>query len=438
MKKLMYLLLVAALLSGLVATGTACGPTPTPGPTATPKVVEKVVTPTPAPPGPVTITFWHGYNPLETKTLDEKVTPAFEKKFPNIKVKAQPVPYDEFHKKLLTAIAGGTAPDLIRADIIWVPEFAEMGALATLDTQMKDFDALKAKVFEGPLSTNLWKGHYYGLPLDTNTRVLIWNKAMFKAAGISEPPKTFDKFVEACKKIKALGKDKYCFADGGTYAWAVNPWIWSSGGDVTDPGITKATGALNGPGTIAAYEFLLDLVKKEYIHPGILGGGVDTWGGLAKDTIAMVLEGPWFPPLFKTQFPDKEYGFALMPAGKGGSISVVGGEDIVMFQQSKNKDAAAEFIRFMLSPETQLTMAEVGQMPVLKELLETDYMKKHPFYGIFLEQLKTAKARTPHPAWPKVEDILTQAGQVILRGEKALKTALDEAAAKIDPLLVVK
>lgn len=402
------------------------------------KPVEVVVTATPVPPGPVTITFWHAYNPLETETFDKKVVPAFEKAHPNIKVQAQPVPYDEFHRKLLTAIAGGTAPDVIRSDIIWVPEFAEMGALVALDELMPDFDTYKDEVFPGPLSTNFWKGHYYGLPLDTNTRVLVWNKAMFEAAGISEPPETFDDFLAACEKIKALGKDKYCFADGGTYAWAVNPWIWSSGGDITDPEITKATGYLNGPETVAAYEFLLGLVKKEYIHPGILGGGVDTWGGFAKDEIAMILEGPWFPPLFATQFPDKEYGFALMPAGKGGSISVVGGEDIVMFQQSKNKEEAAEFIRFMLSPETQLTMAEAGQMPVLTELLDTEYMQKHPFYGIFLQQLKTAKARTPHPAWPKIEDILTQAGQAILREEKAPQAALDEAAAQIDPLLAGK
>ncbi|MGQ9600513.1 MAG: extracellular solute-binding protein [Anaerolineae bacterium] len=430
------------LLSSLVTLSlvlAACAPKPTPEVIRETVEVTKevVVTATPVPPGPVTITFWHAYNPLETETLDKKVIPAFEKAYPNIKVQAQPVPYDEFHRKLLIAIAGGAAPDVIRSDIIWVPEFADMGALVALDELMPDFDALKGKVFPGPLSTNFWKGHYYGLPLDTNCRVLIWNKAMFEAAGIKEPPSTFDDFLSACEKIKALGKDKYCFADGGTYAWAVNPWIWSSGGDITDPEITKATGYLNGPQTVSAYEFLLNLLKKEYLHPGILTG-VDTWGGFAKGEIAMILEGPWFPSLFGKQFPDVEYGFAPMPAGKGGSISVVGGEDIVMFQQSKNKEAAAEFIRFMLSPETQLTMAEAGQMPVLTELLDTEYMKTHPFFGIFLEQLKTAKARTPHPLWPKIEDILTLTGQIILSEEKAPQEALDEAATKIDPFLAGK
>lgn len=394
-----------------------------------------VVTATPEPEGPVTISFWHGYNPVETEMLDNTVIPMFAEEHPNIIVEAVAVPFDEFRRKLLTSIAGGTAPDLIRADIAWVPEFADMGALAALNEVMPDFDENAAALFPGPLSTNLLNGNYYGLPLDTNTRVMVYNKDMFEQAGITEPPATIDEFLTDCAAIKALGPDKYCFADGGTYAWAVNPWIWSFGGDVTNADITAASGTLNGSATIEAYEFLKTLVDDGYIHPGILGGGIDTWGGLANDQIAMVLEGPWFPPLFESQFPDKEYGFAPMPAGAGGSISVVGGEDIVMFQQSDHKEAAAEFIRFMLSPEIQLKMAEVGQMPVRNDLLTSDAIQDHPFFGPFLEQLETAHARTPHPMWPRMEEVLTQAGGAILAGEASAQQALDDAAAQIDALL---
>jgi multiple sugar transport system substrate-binding protein len=396
------------------------------------ETVEKLVTAVPEPAGPVTITFWHGYNELETETLDEVVIPAFEAAHPNIKVEALNVPYDQFRRKLLTAIAGGTAPDLIRSDIIWFPEFADMGALAKLDEVMPDFQDYADAVFPGPLSTNYHNGHYYGLPLDTNTRVMVYNKQMFADAGIDAPPATMDEFLAACEKIKALGEDKYCFADGGTYAWAVNPWIWSFGGAVTDPDITMATGYLDGSESQAAYEYLKNLVDEGYMHPGILGGGVDTWGGFGNNEIAMILEGPWFPPFYSGE---AEYGFALMPAGDAGSISVVGGEDIVMFQQSDHKEAAAEFIRFMLSEETQLSMAEVGQMPVIAAILETEEMQNHEFFGIFLEQLETAKARTPHPNWSKIEETYTLAGGIFLRGEASFEESLGEAAATIDGLL---
>lgn len=437
------LLVVLSVLLTMGMLLSACASAVTPTATEAPTTAAATTTaatdaPTAAPSAaPVTITFWHGYNAdVETPFLEKTIIPAFEATHPNIKVESVNIPYDQFHQKLITAMAGGTAPDLARLDIIWVPEFADMGALANLSDTMSDFATYKDAVFPGPLSTNYLNGSYYGLPLDTNTRVLIYNKAVFKAAGIDTPPATIDEFTADCAKIKALGPDIYCFADGGTYGWAMDPWIWSFGGDMTAPDLSKATGSLNGPDTVAAYQFLKDSIDKGYIHPGIMGGGVDTNGGLGQGTIAMDLDGPWFPPSFSTQFPNVEYGMALMPAGKGGSISVVGGEDIVMFQQSKNKEAAAEFIRYMLSLDTQMQMASIGQMPVLKATTEGDNLAKLPsYFGIFLQQLQTAKARTPVANWTKMEQILSNAGTAILNGTTTAQAGLDDAASQIDPLL---
>jgi len=381
---------------------------------------------------PVMITFWHAYNAdVEAKLLEEILIPAFESENPGINVQSVLVPYDQFRRKLLIALSGGTAPDLARVDILWVPELADQGALANMEELWSDFD----QFLPGPLSTNLYNGSYYGLPLDTNTRVLVYNVDMFEDAGIAEPPATMDDLLTACEKIKELGEEKYCFADGGTYAWAVNPWIWSFGGSVTDADITTTDEYYNGPETVAAYQFLKDAVDNGYLHPGILGGGVDSWGGFGQDQIAMILEGPWFPAMFEGQFPDKEYGMALLPAGDGGSVSVVGGEDIVLFQQSQNKDAAVKFLEYLLSEEVQLQLATTGQMPVLKSAVDSDFVKDHDFFGIFLEQLETAKARTPHPNWSRIEEIMTNTGTAILNGTVGVQEGLDEAVQLIDPLL---
>jgi ABC-type glycerol-3-phosphate transport system substrate-binding protein len=205
---------------------------------------------------------------------------------------------------------------------------------------------------------------------------------------------------------------------------------------MTDPDITKATGFLNDPDSVAAYQFMKDALDKGYIHPGIKGGGVDTWGLLAKGDVAMILEGPWFPPSFEQQYANVPYGMALMPSGKGGSISVVGGEDIAVFQQSQQKEAAMEFVRYMLAMDTQLQMASVGQMPVLAASSQGDALSKQPqYFGIFLDQLKNAQARTPTPVWTQMEQILTDSGTAILSGKSPVQQAMDDAAAKIDKLL---
>jgi multiple sugar transport system substrate-binding protein len=76
----------------------------------------------------------------------------------------------------------------VRLDIIWSPEFAEQGFIANLSETMPDYQTYADAVFPGPLSTNAYNGAYYGLPLDTNTRVFIYNPALYEEAGIAAPP----------------------------------------------------------------------------------------------------------------------------------------------------------------------------------------------------------------------------------------------------------
>lgn len=382
----------------------------------------------------VTLNFWHGYDDAETKVFNTQVIPAFESANPGIKINAQAVPYDAFHRKLVTAIAGGESPDAIRSDIIWVPEFADMGALVPLDQAMSDFNDLKAKVFPGPMASNFYKGHYYGLPLDTNTRVLIWDPASFQSAGLSAAPTSIDDYTSAVAKLSGGGK--YGYAEGGTGAWNVLPWIWSFGGAITDDGVTKATGFLDGPDSVAAVTWFVGLYKDHEQGPSVLGGDPHTDVGFGKGTYASILDGPWMQPVFSSTYPSLKYNFSPVPAGKGGSVSVVGGEDIVMFKESKHQKETMEFIRFMLSSQTQLTMGKIGQMPVLSELAGNSELPS--YYAAFQQQLKTAKVRTPHPAWPQMDDLIGTAVANALKGSMTPQQALSQAASKIDALLGAK
>lgn len=385
---------------------------------------------------PVTITFWHTYSEQspENTTLVDVLIPVFEAANPGINVESVPYPYDGFRQALLTSAAGGAGPDLIRLDIIWSPEFAELGVLKNLSTDMPDFEEYAAAVFPGPLSTNLYNGEYYGLPLDTNTRAFVYNPALLAEVGL-ELPTTMEEFSASCEAITALGEEHYLFSDGGTSGWNLLPWIWSFGGDVTDPEITTATGYVNGENTVAAIQFIKDHMDSGCISDGFIGSGIDNWGGYFTGTIATMLEGPWLNSTAAAQFPDFEVGTALFPAGEAGSISVVGGENIVISATSANQEAALEFLRFTQSEEYQLTMTTVGQITVLNNLLEHEYFQTHPYYGVFLEQLQDAKARTPHPKYTQIENVLSEAVQFALRGEIEIQEALDYAAEEINALL---
>lgn len=386
---------------------------------------------------PVTITFWHTYSEAspENTTLVETLIPAFEAEHPGINVESVPYPYDGFRQALLTSAAGGEGPDLIRLDIIWSPEFAELGVLTNLSETMPDFDEYAARVFPGPLSTNLYNDAYYGLPLDTNTRAFVYSPALLEQAGIEVVPTTVDELLESCEAVQALGEGYYLFSDGGTSGWNILPWIWSFGGDITDEAITTSTGYVNGEKTVAAIEFIRQGIESGCFSDGYIGSGIDNWGGYFGGTIATMLEGPWLNSTAEAQFPDFEVGTTLIPAGEGGPVSVVGGENIVISATSEHPEEALEFLRFTQSEEYQIEMTKVGQLTVLNDLLDDEYFETHPYYGAFLEQLQTAKARTPHPKYTQIENILSEAAQLALRGEMSAQEAMDLAAEEIDALL---
>ena len=113
----------------------------------------------------VTITFWYAYaenaSAPEMQRLTKLVIPRFEKLNPSIKVEQVPFSYSNLQQKLTTSVAGGTLPDVVRADLSWVPQYAKLGAFAKLNGVMPDFKKYARAMYPGSLATNLYKGNYY-------------------------------------------------------------------------------------------------------------------------------------------------------------------------------------------------------------------------------------------------------------------------------------
>lgn len=389
-------------------------------------------------PSPVTLTFWgtygNGGNSAQTDALQKTVIPAFEAANPGIKIQYVDMPYDDLLQKLTTGAAAGQLPDLVRSDIGWVAKFGALKVFAPLDEDMSNFQTLADDTYPGSLATNKFGDHYYGLPLDTNTRVLISNADALKKAGISSPPATFDELKADAPKLAAQGVS--VFADSGLQGWNVYPWIWSAGGEVTSPDGTKATGYLNSPQSVAGVQMLVDLYKEGAIPNLIIGnkGAVQTSDGLPKGKYADILDGPWMADIWKGQYPDFKPVYSPVPAGPGGSISVVGGEDIAMTTASQNQAAAEKFIAFTQTADYQIAMAKTGQMSVVKSL-DPQEAAAVPAFAPFIKQLATAKPRPSVPQAPAIDTALQDELTKAFEGKESVQQALDAAAAAIDPLL---
>ena len=388
--------------------------------------------------GPVTITFWGSYgnggNSTQQDALNDVLIPAFEEEHPDIDVEYVDVPYDSLLQKLTTSAAGDELPDLVRADLGWVPQFAELGVLVPLSQEMEGFDELAEATYPGVLATNLYEGEYYGLPLDTNTRVMVSNQAALDEAGFDAPPATFDELRDLADALEGTGA--YAFAENKLQAWNIMPWIWSAGGDIADPDLTTSTGYLDSPESVAGVQLLVDLYEQGAIPNLIVGneGATATSDGLPGGQYATILDGPWMQGVWSGQYPDFEPVYSQVPAGDGGSVSVVGGEDIVLTRSSEHQDAAMEFIRFTQGELFQVEMAKTGQMTVIPAFAEQQN-EIDPFYATFAEQLETAKNRLAIPDASKVDAILNDELLPAFEGTISVEEALAEAAAQIDELL---
>ena len=384
----------------------------------------------------VTINFWHHYSAqsAENETLMNVLIPAFEAENPGIKVNAVSHEWAELHDKVLVSANSNALPDVARCDIAWLPEFQKMGILVALDEEMPDFDEVSGQLLDSAMSTAQIGGHYYGLALNTNSKIVFYNTSMLEAAGI-EVPATMDEWVEAVKALSGEnenGQQVWGWNEPALAGWNICPFIWSFGGALTNEDQTVATGYINGPATVKAVETFAQLVQDGAIT-GFNSGDIPMTDGFGTGRYAMMLEGPWKSAELAGAYPDVAYGTAPIPAGEGGSVSVLGGEDIAMFNTA-NQEAAWKFMQFMTSEFAETEMAKCGQIPVNVAALESDTVKSAD-YAPFIDAIQTARARPTVAAWSEMDNGLQVALTAVVSGEKTAQEALDELAAEWDALL---
>lgn len=384
----------------------------------------------------ITIDFWHHYSAqsAENETLMNVLIPKFEEENPGIKVNAVSHEWGDLHEKLLISAQSDTLPDVARLDSAWVPELQEMGILTALDEEMSDFTSVSGGLLESAMSTTRINEHFYGLALNTNTKILFYNVQAFEEAGITVPA-TMDEFIFAVKQLSGTndnGQQVWGYDEPALSGWNLCPFIWSMGGALTNEEETLASGYINSPETVKAIEMFAELYSDGNIT-GWNSGDIPMTDGFGTGRYMMLLEGPWKISEMEGAYPDFKYATSEIPAGAGGSVSVLGGEDIAMFN-SAHKDASWKFMKFMTDEYAQEEMAKCGQIPVNKQALESDTVKQADF-APFLKAITTAKSRPTVPCWSEMDNELSVAVTAVMNGEKSAQEAMNELAEKYDALL---
>ena len=378
----------------------------------------------------VKLTFWHNYGAdKETPFFKDTIIPMFNEKYPNIEIEVVAQGNDQYAEQLVISAGTNTTPDIARLDLTDVSGLAKIGALASLD-DMEGFDELKAKLFDGPVSTNYYDGKYYGLPLDTSCKAAVFNMDKLKELGFDDVPTTMEEFIE-----KSSEKGGYTMNVSSAGSWDILPYFWTFGGVLTNEDFTKATGYFDSEQSINAVNKIKELHDEGILTIKENDGTTDAWDGIKSGEYAMFLEGPWFFA-FTEDWKTTGLKPALIPTYDDKSGSIVGGENIGIFNSCEHKKEAFEFVKFLLSEEVQVLMGkEMGQMPVLKSAAQSDELTSNEVWSVYLEQLNTANTRIPTPEKATVDEYIKDTFNNILLGNVSTEDGLKDTAKMIDEIL---
>ncbi|MER3553043.1 MAG: ABC transporter substrate-binding protein [Meiothermus sp.] len=376
-----------------------------------------------------TITFWVRDS---DQGFVEPLVKAYNAKG-GTQVKLTVIPAGQFVTKFATAVAGGSAPDVVAIDLIYVPSFAAADQMTDLT------DLAKALPYAKTLSPShvrlaIYEGKQYAVPFSAEGSVLIYNKDLFKKAGLdpNKPPKNFAELEDYAKKITALGGDikGYYFsgACAGCNAFTFLPLIWASGGDVLSADGKSAT--VNTPAVKDALALYRRMWQAGLIPAGAKADtGTNFLTAFTTGRIGMAGSGAFSIGTLKRDYPKVDFGIAPLPGKNGGSSSFAGGDSIGIPKGSKNVQAAWEFIKWCLEEDVQVQQfAKNGSIPVRSDLAENEYSKLDPRFVVPAKAMATGK--TPYSV--KYNELFNDANGpwLAMIQEAVFGRGVDEAVAK--------
>ncbi|MBI2842533.1 MAG: sugar ABC transporter substrate-binding protein [Armatimonadetes bacterium] len=308
--------------------------------------------------------------PLQIK-FNQKLVGAFTQANPDIHID-----YEVVHggpQKILVETAGNSAPDVF----FWWDDLlgSMVNKRAVLDLTSfieKDKDFNLDEFFPATLKPLTFDGRLYGLPVNWSTMVMFYNKTLFDKAGVEYPDEswTWDDFLATATKL-TVRKDGRVIQYG---AIAPDPFlaIYSFGGRDFNEDATKCT--IDSRETRQALQFLLDLQNKHKVVPSaqeIQGGGAWDKMRFSADLfrtgrVAMFIQWPAPVEQFARQIKSFDWDIAFVPRKSGRSrVTMLASSPLCISSQSKNPQAAWEFIKFACGYEGGKMLAQDrrGQPP---------------------------------------------------------------------------
>lgn len=387
--------------------------------------------------GRTKVVVWDGYEDAQGKNLTALIA-QYNKEHPDVEVTQLVSSSDRVLQKVLTAVRGGSPPDVAYMFGSWSPNIAKIPQVVDMSQYVDDPSWKWDDFYEGERAAATVGDKIVGIPALVDNLAIVYNKTLFKQAGVAPPTPdwTWDDFRAAAKKLTDPSKKQYGWlipADGTEdTVWHYDAMLWEAGGDILNSDNTEA--AFNSDAGVEALTMLQDMAvtdKSVYLDTTNSNGTKLMNSG----KIGMMVTGPWD----LSSLPDIDYGVQVMPTFAGsaaGHQTIAGPDNWVVFDNgSERKQAAVDFVRWLTAPEqVRTTSLATGDLPIRESVGADASFRKQldenlPGSATFVENLSNVKkARPSVEQYPAISEAMGQAIVSVLLGKAQPQEALDEAA----------
>jgi len=355
-----------------------------------------------------------------------------------------------FEKELIDLQSRTGAYDLVMLDDPWFPKFASLDVLTDLAPLLKkrgqdkpddDFVSTSLALCRHPYQT----GALYALPYVGNSQLYFYRKDLFQKYQLKEPASWDD--VLAAAKIISEQETNGAPGGGKIYGYVMRaaqgnaavadfmPIFWAFGGEMFDGNGQPTVNSAEG---IAALKFMLELGK--YSPPGYASFNADEVGAhLLQGTAAMSINWPAWISSFSDASKSKVIGkmeFGQLPAAKNPGRAEIGNWLIAIPRESRNAEAAMDFLLWATAAEQMKLSAQRGNPPTRKSVFnDAQLVAKFPSYPAQLRSLESSRPRPRTPLWNEIENAFGIYLSKANSGELSAEDAMNQANAEIKKII---
>ena len=352
--------------------------------------------------------------------------------------------YGDIYRKVTASIQARTLPAMAVAYESMTAEYARSGAVVAIDDFLANpetglSEEELADFFPALIETNTFAdfgGKMYSFPFSKSVLMLYFNKRVLAEAGLTDPPATWDEFLDQCRTIKTK-TGKYAIAidvDAST----MDGIIFSMGGSVFEDGKTR----FDSEESIRAFQLIETLATEELAYQ-ITPRTFNDESDFQQDKIAFTMRtSAGKASLARLMEDPGAWGMARLPqADPGDPHTVLFGSNICIFDTTaEQRDAAWAFTKYFTSTEVSVKWAlTTGYLPSRKSALD------HPNMDAFFSQweynrapfdsLAFAKAEPNVLGWQRVRGLIENAETEVLTGVKSARQAAVDLKEKADQAL---